>query len=179
EESELPHYLYMIESSTRKLDNTLLDLIELARTRKGVSKLNQVRLSILVEEVLYSLKHMNGYNEVSLTNEVSKNFEMYSDPLLLQSILQNLVHNAVNYRSATAPQIWIAAENTGKEVVITVTDNGKGIPDEIRSTVFEMFYRGHPDSAGSGLGLFIVKNAVDKLNGKITFESAVGKGTTF
>ena len=176
---ELPRYLDMIESSTKRLDNTLLDLIELARTRKGVSKLNRVNLSILVDEVLYSLKHMKGFEEVHFTNEVDKKFEIFSDQLLLQSILQNLIHNAVNYRSEQAPSIQIQAHRHKQEVEITVADNGKGIPEEIRNKVFEMFYRGHPDSSGSGLGLFIVKNAVDKLKGQIAFESLVGRGTTF
>ena len=176
---ELPRYLDMIESSTKRLDNTLLDLIELARTRKGVSKLNRVNLSILIDEVLYSLKHMKGFDEVQMTNEVDKKFEVYSDQLLLQSILQNLVHNAINYRSAKEPCIRICASHLGQAVEVSVSDNGKGIPEEIKNKVFEMFYRGHPDSSGSGLGLFIVKNAVDKLKGQITFESKVDHGTTF
>lgn len=177
--SETPRYLDMIESSTKRLDTTLLDLIELARTRKGVSKMNRVNLSILVDEVLYSLKHMAGFEVVSMTNEVDKKFEVYSDQLLLQSILQNLVHNAINYRSSLEPSVRIRASRQSQAVEIAVSDNGKGIPEEIKNKVFEMFYRGHPDSSGSGLGLFIVKNAVDKLNGQISFDSKVDQGTTF
>jgi signal transduction histidine kinase len=64
-------------------------------------------------------------------------------------------------------------------IELEVTDNGKGIPDMIKNKVFEMFYRGQPDSGGSGLGLFIVKNALDKMKGKIRFESEQGKGTSF
>ena len=62
---------------------------------------------------------------------------------------------------------------------MNIADNGKGIPEKIKNRVFEMFYRGHPDSSGSGLGLFIVKNALEKMKGKISFESREGNGTSF
>jgi PAS domain S-box-containing protein len=176
---ELPRYLEMIESSTRRLDNTLLDLIELARTRRGVGKLNRINLSILLEEVLYSLKHLPGYDAMEVVKEVDRNLEIFSDQLLVQSILQNLIHNAINYRSKKEARVTIQAVRNEGDVELTIADNGLGIPDEIKSKVFEMFYRGHPDSSGSGLGLFIVRNAVDKLRGRITFDSQVGKGTRF
>lgn len=176
---ELSQYLGMIESSTLKLDNTLLELIELARTRKGVSKLNTVNMNILTDEVLYSLKHMNGLGDIIFKKEIDKDCLVISDQLLLQSILQNLIHNAINYRSADAPWIKISAIKKAHAVEIEVADNGKGIPPEIKDKVFNMFYRGHPDSSGSGLGLFIVKNAVDKLHGQITFESGINIGTCF
>ena len=74
-------------------------------------------------------------------------------------------------------RIRISTSSTGIE--LEIADNGKGIHEKIKNRVFEMFYRGNPDSSGSGLGLFIVKNALEKMNGSINFESKVEYGTTF
>jgi signal transduction histidine kinase len=122
---------------------------------------------------------MKGFGEVNFVKELPKDFEIVSDQLLLQSVLQNLIHNAINYRGAEAPWIKITARKNDDAVEIEVADNGLGIPPDIKDKVFNMFYRGHPDSSGSGLGLFIVKNAVDKLQGHISFDSKLNIGTCF
>ena len=67
----------------------------------------------------------------------------------------------------------------GGKIVITVEDNGEGIPPEIQGRVFEMFYRGSLRAKGSGLGLFIAKEAIETINGRITFTSELGKGSAF
>ena len=73
----------------------------------------------------------------------------------------------------------IRATENESEIVIMLSDNGIGIPTEIHEKVFDMFFRGTNSSMGSGLGLYIVKNAVKKLQGTIRFSSKEGEGTTF
>jgi signal transduction histidine kinase len=99
--------------------------------------------------------------------------------VLVLSVFQNLVHNAINYCNPDSPWIRVRVDGTPNGINVEITDNGKGIPEKIQGRVFEMFYRGNPDSSGSGLGLFIVKNALEKLKGKIRFVSAPGRGTSF
>ena len=105
--------------------------------------------------------------------------ELKADKVLVLSVFQNLIHNAINYCNQDRPHVKIKVEKESNGIVLQVIDNGLGIQEAIRDRVFEMFYRGHPDSTGSGLGLFIVKNALEKMKGTINFESEVGKGTTF
>jgi signal transduction histidine kinase len=73
----------------------------------------------------------------------------------------------------------VKMEKTPHHVAITVEDNGRGIPAESMDKIFDMFYRATEDSKGSGLGLYIVKETVQKMGGKIHVKSALGAGTTF
>ena len=172
-------YFEMVESSVRRLDRTLLDLIELARSRRGSNKLSLVNAKKLVEEVLNSLKHIPNFNRINFEMDIESETEIMADRVLMLSVFQNLIHNAINYCNANKPWIRIKVEETMDGIELQVADNGNGIDNYIRNKVFEMFYRGHPDSSGSGLGLYIVKNALEKMKGEIRFESENGKGTTF
>ena len=172
-------YFTMIETSVKRLDRTLLDLIELARTRKGTSKLSQINIMSMVQDILHSLRHLPDFGSINFEVKIDHLLELKADKVLVLSVFQNLIHNAINYCNQDSPHIRIKVEKQENGVVIQIIDNGQGIPVGIRDRVFEMFYRGHPDSTGSGLGLFIVKNALEKMKGTISFESEVGKGTTF
>ena len=172
-------YFSMIESSVKRLDHTLLDLIELARSRKGSSKLSSVNIKNLVDEILDSLKHISNFDRIDFQLTIDPAIEITADNVLMRSVFQNLIHNAINYCNQQSPGIRIHVEESDDGIELQIADNGKGIDEFIRAKVFEMFYRGHPDSNGSGLGLFIVKNALEKMKGQIRFESENGKGTIF
>lgn len=172
-------YYTMIETSVKRLDRTLLDLIELARTRKGTSKLSQINMMTMVQEILHSLRHLPDFGSINFEVKIDHLLEFKADKVLVLSVFQNLIHNAINYCNQDSPYVKIKVEKEEDGIILEVSDNGPGIPDAIRDKVFEMFYRGHPDSTGSGLGLFIVKNALEKMKGSISFVSKVGKGTTF
>jgi PAS domain S-box-containing protein len=177
--SDLEGYFAMIETSVRRLDRTLLDLIDLARTRKGSTKISKINLKELVDEILGSLKHVMGFNRINFEIKIDHNTEIAADKVLVLSVFQNLIHNAINYCNHESPWIRIKIDKTENGIQAILADNGQGIPDKIKGRVFEMFYRGHQESSGSGLGLFIVKNALEKMKGDIRFESETGKGTSF
>ena len=172
-------YFGMIETSVKRLDRTLMDLIELARTRKGSSKLSEINLKSIIEEIMNSLKHVPDFNRINFEIKIDHNLEIVADKVLIHSVFQNLIHNAINYCNHQSPWVKISVVSKSNGIEFEVADNGKGIPDQIKSRVFEMFYRGHPDSTGSGLGLFIVKNALEKMKGSIELESIMDHGTIF
>ena len=172
-------YFGMIETSVKRLDRTLMDLIELARTRKGSSKLSEINLKSIIEEIMNSLKHVPDFNRINFEIKIDHNLEIVADKVLIHSVFQNLIHNAINYCNHQSPWVKISVVSKSNGIEFEVADNGKGIPDQIKSRVFEMFYRGHPDSTGSGLGLFIVKNALEKMKGSIDLESIMDHGTIF
>lgn len=102
------------------------------------------------------------------------------DEALLRHILTNLLSNAVKYSPAGSPVEFITRRD-GSDAVFTVSDHGRGIPDEDRARLFEAFHRAGntADVPGTGLGLLIVKRCVDLHGGSIAFESRVDEGTTF
>jgi PAS domain S-box-containing protein len=98
----------------------------------------------------------------------------------LVQVLQNLIGNALKYRSEAPPEIHISAEPLGHEWVVRIRDNGIGIAPEYRDRVFGLFKRLHSrDVPGSGIGLAICKKIVEEGGGKIWVESELGKGSTF
>lgn len=179
QDKHIDKYFGMIETSVKRLDRTLMDLIELARTRKGSSKTSLINLKLFVDEIMLSLKHVPDFNRINFELEIDPEVKINADNVLVLSVFQNLIHNAINYCNHNNPWIRLQIRNVNNGIELKIADNGKGIPDKIKNKVFEMFYRGHPDSTGSGLGLYIVKNALEKMKGSIRFESIPDKGTTF
>ena len=98
----------------------------------------------------------------------------------LEQLIQNLVGNALKYRRQEVPRIHIAARESGKEWLFSVSDNGQGIPPQYRTQIFELFKRLHGQQyPGTGIGLATCKRLVERYGGRIWVESEVGKGSTF
>ena len=96
--------------------------------------------------------------------------------------LSNLLSNAIKYQKRHPdhkPEIKVSSLLINNQVQISIADNGEGISDAYKDKIFEMFYRGRSNSSGSGLGLYIAKEAVEKLHGSISVETTYGKGSNF
>ena len=102
-------------------------------------------------------------------------------PSQMLQVLQNLVSNAIKYRSKAPPQIHITAEQGSAEFVVTVRDNGMGIPEEFQPRVFDMFERGAQAESlpGSGIGLAVCRRVVESHGGRVWVESEEGSGSVF
>ena len=107
--------------------------------------------------------------------------EFSSDPWRIGEIFRNLISNAIKYRKINGEscRVSIKVDVNSERALIVFKDNGIGISAENLSKIFEMFYRASEQSEGSGLGLYIVKNAVEKLEGLLSVKSKPGEGTTF
>jgi PAS domain S-box-containing protein len=101
--------------------------------------------------------------------------------LQLELLLQNLIGNAIHYRSDEPPRIYVAAEKREKEWLFSVQDNGIGIDTQYQEQIFEMFKRLHSAAAhpGTGMGLAICQRIVERAGGRIWVESGLGRGSTF
>ena len=110
-----------------------------------------------------------------------KGNDFYSDPWRVEEIFRNLISNAIKYRKMnnSSHEIKIAITIEPNEALISFRDNGIGIPKQNQNKVFDMFYRASEQSGGSGLGLYIVKNAVEKLGGRVSVGSEPGLYTLF
>jgi PAS domain S-box-containing protein len=183
-ETQEPHiqkYLNLIMQSTSKLDNSLMNLMRIMKIKGGGQQTEPVDFNHIIEEVKENLNGVEGFKDVKILSEITLSSPFYSESSILNSILQNLIENGVKYKSsqADAPFVCIKVFEEGQNVVLKVEDNGKGIDPKVKDRIFDMFYRGTSDSRGSGLGLYIVKNAVERLHGKIEVTTRPEGGTIF
>ncbi|MFM2285545.1 MAG: hypothetical protein RLZZ543_1042 [Bacteroidota bacterium] len=171
----------MMEESILKLDNTIRDIVAYSRNNRTDVVFEPVHLRSLVEEIANNLRYLeNGEFKIQEQITVLDEMVFLCDRNRLQIILNNLLANAFRYRHpARKPEVKVSSTLNGQFVEIAVSDNGLGINDQHIGKIFDMFYRTSDTSAGSGLGLYIVKETIKKLNGSIEVESSVNEGSTF
>lgn len=181
------HLIERAKEKTHGLISLIGDLLDLSRIEAGGISHNIQ--SIQVADLLKSIVDFLGVRAQSKGQSLS--FELVStdlpllnaDPMALESIFGNLIANAINY-TPEGGSITVTAEKTDdNKIRVQVADNGFGIASKYHDQIFERFYRVKDDNTryitGTGLGLPIVKGLVDAMNGKITIDSDVGKGSTF
>jgi PAS domain S-box-containing protein len=179
-QTELKEYFRMIDESTRKMDKILIDLVDITKISQGVPDVREVKLEELVLDVLSSLENTPEFRDIQFSMDILQTRSFYSDPNLIHSVIQNLLDNSAKYRSAGKECfIRVEARETANSLKIKISDNGIGIPPLFHKKVFDMFYRATTVSSGTGLGLYIAKNAIEKLGGTIELESTEDVGTAF
>jgi signal transduction histidine kinase len=174
-------FMDMIEARTKKLDMVISDILSLSRSKKVDLKIVNVELKNLLEDTITDIKFNKGASSIALEYQPDPSHVFQSDYQQMKIILSNLLANAVKYHNLDQPNpfIRLTFERTDDLVEISVEDNGKGIAHESLPKIFDMFYRASMDTEGTGLGLFIVKEALQKLKGTIQVKSELGKGSTF
>jgi PAS domain S-box-containing protein len=179
-EEERKQIIGMMRTRVKNLDDFIQEIIDYSRNSRMEVVYEKINFRELYKEVLDNLKFMEEVGQIDMQLELTAE-EFHSDKKRLKVILNNLVSNAIKYHLLRGenPYIQVKMEKTPHHVAITVEDNGRGIPAESMDKIFDMFYRATEDSKGSGLGLYIVKETVQKMGGKIHVKSDLGAGTTF
>lgn len=178
---EIKRCLKMMKMRVTDLDSFIKDIIDYSRnTRQEVQK-EDFNLLVLAKEVTDGLKFATGMEEIFIKYEIDPALNIVSDRSRLKVVFNNIIGNALKYSSPQRDDqlISIKANMEGKSLKVLIEDNGIGIADEHQPKIFDMFYRASEQSKGSGLGLYIVKETLDKLNGKIAVSSSLGNGSTF
>ncbi|SDM30611.1 PAS domain S-box-containing protein [Catalinimonas alkaloidigena] len=171
-------YLGLLNNLTQHLEAALNELIDLTRLKRGQVRMEPINLREIIHHIVAKLKFQPIWTQVDLKIELESEM-IYSDYDMMNSVMQNLIENAVKYRAADRPlQLRITSSRT-PHLTLCVKDNGEGMSDEVLHKVFEMFYRASGKTQGTGLGLYIVQNTVEKLGGSISVESQLNVGTTF
>lgn len=175
------NYMELIEQRAQKLNMILTDVLRLSKTKKLGIRMQTIRFSDLVNEVVTDIEFSKGTSRIRLDYEKNSDSSFYSDPNQISIILSNLITNAVKYHRLNQedPYIRITFKRISDTVFFTVEDNGQGIPAHSVNKIFDMFFRASQETDGTGLGLYIVKEALAKVKGKIEVESEFGRGTTF
>lgn len=164
-------YLGIIVSESRRIERLTEDLLVYAR--QDDLMIEKFDLAGLINEVLSSLSVPES---ISIIREIPGNLTISSDKNKLRQTLTNLIQNASDAIAETG-EIGITAKDQGNSIMLTVSDNGTGIPDNEISKIFKPFFT--TKTKGTGLGLAIVERYVKALGGEITVESASDKGSVF
>lgn len=175
-------YFNMVGDVTHKQNKMLKKLANVMTIRGRELVIAPFDLHQLIAAVSEQRKSLPSWENVELIieNELPETF--VGDKEMLHNILYELLENAILYRDTRRAKssIWIDLKRTSTGFIeIKIEDNGQGIPSYVREQIFEMFFRGNPSSSGSGLGLYLVKNAVSRLGGKIDLQSTEHSGTEF
>lgn len=178
---EINKMLELMKGRVANLNDFINEIIDYSKNARVEVKSELIDIGRLIDEVIGNVKFRDGLQDIEIVKAVSSGLVVLSDPGRLRVVLNNLLDNAIKYhdKSKTRQYIKISAEQENGSIIIMVEDNGRGIKEEQTRKVFNMFYRASEDSKGSGLGLYIVKETVEKLGGQISIQSTYLEGTTF
>jgi signal transduction histidine kinase len=170
----------MMRSSIHRLDGTLLEIIDYSKNARSEISVSEINIKSMLDECYDHLKYMAGANDMIKEVAVQNDVKFYSDAYRLNIIFNNLISNSIKYRDQKKnPFIKVNVAVDEEFAMITFQDNGIGINAQSLQKIFDMFYRATDHCEGSGLGLYIVKEAVEKLGGKINVESVERQSTRF
>lgn len=171
----------MIEHSIFRLDDTLKEILDYSRNARTDLRIQAVDMEKLFNETIDRLKYIEGFDKIQKKIIIDDEFPFYTDSYRMSIIFQNLIANSIKYQdfSKSSRFILVEASLTRNEARIQISDNGMGIQREFLPKVFNMFFRATERSEGAGLGLYIVKECVTKLEGDIALESEYNRGTNF
>ena len=178
DKQELDLLLTMIQGRVEAQDHFIKEIIDYSRNARTDSRLETISLKELVDEILMALK-FSSPGQIEFRNLVPDQTQLRSDKTRVSVILNNLISNAIKYHNFTKDHLFIEIGFDGANRKIYVKDNGIGIKEEHCEKIFNMFFRGSDRSTGSGLGLFITKEAVEKIGAKIDVQSVYGEGSLF
>jgi signal transduction histidine kinase len=175
-------YLDMMERSVFKLEEFIEEVVTYSRNTRMPLRFESVNFKQFVQGVLLDHEYSPNFGQIDFIIEDQLGDEMISDVTRLKIILNNLLSNAIKFHwvgNGRSPFVKITLARDGDFYCMKVGDNGKGIQPEHVKRIFEMFYRATDEAQGSGLGLYILKEAVLKLGGTVDATSEIDSGTEF
>ena len=179
---EKKEYFDLLKVSNNKLTETLHYLNETISIRNNADNLKiAVKVKLEIEKVLDAINAIIITENIEVSIQIDENLEIKTIPSYFESVVLNLISNAVKYRSKTKkPKIEIIAKMRGTVCVIYFKDNGLGIDlDKHSEKIFGMYNTFHDNDDANGIGLFMTKNHIETLGGKIEVTSKINKGSEF
>ncbi len=184
---EAKAYLHDIEKTTERLEHVVRSLnavytVKTQLTSAQQDLLQKTNIFTCIQDIIDTSFHQYE-STIEFIIKADKTLEIITFPALIRIVLYELLRNAVTYRKENELNPYVAIEvyqdHTTQQIIMLVNDNGSGIPQEIQKELFSMFKRGHTYSSGPGLGLYIVKSALDAMQGKISIIQKNTPGTLF
>jgi PAS domain S-box-containing protein len=184
EESREPDTLEqvkMIRSSINRLDGFIKNILSYSQNNRTGLETVKIPVKKTIHEIVDSVSNIKDAEGISFQVNIDEKHPFYSDWQRLNTILENLITNAIKYHTeeVSGRYIKITGTTDNEELKLSISDNGIGIDPEFHDKIFDMFYRLSGTTPGSGFGLYIVKETLEKLHGTIEVQSEKGVGTTF
>lgn len=172
-------YMGFVVDGAQRMQELINDLLLISRVTTKTSKFKPVDLNKVLEEVLFNLELVIEENNAVFIKEPLP--VIFGDYSQMVQVFQNIIGNAIKYRSKKAPEIQISKKELDDYWLISIKDNGIGVGPEFSQQIFEMFKRLHTrnEYEGTGIGLSITKKIIEKHSGQIWVESELGEGSTF
>lgn len=172
-------YLSMIDMCVKRMDTFIQKTIEYYKSVRVEDERTPIDFKALLDENIAICKLQKP--EVIFSIKINQSVPFISDAFRLSVILDNLISNAVKYQkpSSDNPEVCINVEVDKQQAMIEIQDNGIGIVEDHLNNIFKMFFRSSKSVNGFGIGLYIVKEALQRIGGEISVRSTYGVGTTF
>lgn len=177
---EAKNFLDLIEKSVLKLEDFISEILDYSRNTRTKVMVERIQIKELCTEIIENLKY-SSHKNVQVEFELSEP-EIWQDKSRMKVIMNNLLSNAMIFQKDVEGHesvIKVASKKQGSDFLIQIEDNGIGIRPDEQDKIFKMFYRGNERSTGSGLGLYIAREATLKIHGNLSVKSEYGKGSTF
>lgn len=179
-DQKLQEYFKHVSHNAQKMDSSITSLVHLSKINNQEFEKNRIDFYILVNEVLGEMeqKHV-PFLKVNL--KIQPDLYMYGDLPVIRSILIQLIEFSIGFKDNTKKDNHLRIEiyAVKEYIYMILEDNGRGIPESRKDKIFDMYYKGTTKDKSVGIGLYLVKNAVEKLGGAISFISKEGVGTIF
>ena len=176
------NYLTMVRRSIVKLDSFIREIVNHSKNSRQEIEFELMDPEEKVQNAIDELKFLTEGRHFNIEIDVQRHAPWVSDPFRTQVVLKNLISNAMKYQKPNSNgdgKIHIAIDVDQQQSKITVEDNGIGIDPRYHSEIFKMFFRATNQSFGAGIGLYIVKEALNRVNGTISLESQLNEGSRF
>ena len=174
-------YLSMYQKQSTRIQNIVMDLINITKISSDKIVPSKIDFVKLIDDCISSYSYFENFDKIEFRIHVEEDIEFKSEWVIINTILQNLIENSIKYcREDVKPYIAVTVSRLNSfTLTIEVEDNGQGIPQEYQDKIYDMFYRANEKADGSGLGLYILKRAVERLQGEVLLKSKLGKGSLF
>ncbi|MGO4920853.1 PAS domain S-box protein [Maribacter spongiicola] len=182
DEEEKNNIISMLTTASNNLLETLDNLNEVVSINTNTNiEIKEINLNDKVEDICKNLSSFILNNKATIENNIPIDFHIKSVPSYLDSILSNFLTNAVKYRhSERKSLVKLSVEKKDNYSILTISDNGLGIDlDKYGKKLFGMYNTFHDHKDARGIGLYLTKNQIDAMNGKVEVTSKLGKGTEF
>ncbi len=171
----------MIRESINRMDGFIKNVLSYSRNNRTSLERLEIPLAKTINGVIDSLRHMENAEGIVFKTDIVADHPFYSDKQRFTTVIENLVSNAIKFHRPGDGERYVKIKCTSDEECMTVIvkDNGIGIEPKYTDKIFDMFFRISGKIPGSGIGLYIVKEIVEKLHGTIVVNSKPGIGTAF
>jgi signal transduction histidine kinase len=178
-DSKALHFIEIQQQQVQRLNHIINGLINLTKLNHTDLEKEKINFDKMIDDCIVSFNGLPNFDNLTFEKDIDPDVDFTCEWTLLNTVMQNLIENAIKYSGERMPYVKIRVRDEAGWIHIEVEDNGLGISHEHQPKIFDMFYRATQNAQGTGLGLYILKKSVDRLNGTIELSSEPGVGSVF